>query len=234
DVNVCYYHNYMTFNNKAIENVGESKSNYEAFIGLAKRFGLKGEWLDENEVDAIKHVMAKSNLVDFSFEELREKGFMKMKAMPVDDIKTPSGKIEFYSQLAEKDGISPLPVYEKDESNDKYPIRLITANHRLLTHSQYHNIINDRLKPIIEINRQDADERKIKDGKSVRLKNDLGEMLIGVRISKGVPKGVALGYIGPWATLSDGKSINYLTTDAVQSYGGNSAYNSTFLEIEAL
>ncbi|MGR3318889.1 MAG: molybdopterin-dependent oxidoreductase, partial [Candidatus Anammoxibacter sp.] len=47
DVNVCYYHNYMTFNNKAIENVGESKSNYEAFIGLAKRFGLKGEWLDE-------------------------------------------------------------------------------------------------------------------------------------------------------------------------------------------
>ncbi|MGR3219148.1 MAG: molybdopterin dinucleotide binding domain-containing protein, partial [Candidatus Anammoxibacter sp.] len=109
-----------------------------------------------------------------------------------------------------------------------------TANHRLLTHSQYHNIINDRLKPIIEINRQDADERKIKDGENVRLKNDLGEMLIRVRISKGVPKGVALGYIGPWATLSDGKSINYLTTDAVQTYGGNSAYNSTFLEIEAL
>lgn len=232
DVNVCYYHNYMAINNKAIGSVGESKSNYEVYKELANRFGLKGEWLDENEIDAIKNVMKKSNLVDFTFEELCENGFMKMKAMPVDDIKTPSGKIEFYSQLAEKDGISPLPVYKNTDS--KYPIRLITANHRLLTHSQNHNIINNRLKPVVEISEQDAFERKLKDGERARLKNDLGELHMDIHISKTVPKGVALAYIGPWATLSEGKSINFLTTDSVQSYGGNSAYNSTFLEIEAI
>lgn len=231
DVNLCYYHNYMAINNKAIQSIGESRSNYDAFNGLAKRFGFKDQWLYENEIDVIKDVMKRSRLIDFSFEELCEKGFMKMKAMPVDDIGTPSRKIEFYSQLAEKDGISPLPVYYKD-SNGKYPIRLITVNHRLLTHSQNHNIINDRIKPIIEISREDADERDIKDREKVRLKNDLGELLMDAHISKSVPKGVALAYIGPWAILSDGKSINFLTTDSVQSYGGNSAYNSTFLEIE--
>ncbi len=233
DVNVCYYHNYMAINNKAIDNVGESKSNYEAYHGLAQRFGLKDEWLNESEVDALKTVMNKSNLIDFTLDELMEKGFIKMKAMPVNDIKTPSGKIEFYSQFAEKDGISALPVYEEDK-NVKYPLRLITGNHRLSTHSQFHNIIKDRLTPIIQISETDAVKRSIKDGEKVRLRNDQGEMFMNARISTKVPDGVALAYVGPWASLAEGKSINFLTTDSVQSYGGNSAYNSTFLEVEAV
>lgn len=232
DVNLSYYHNYMAVNNKAIDNVGESKSNYEAFHDLAKRFGIKDPWIEETGIDALKHVMWKSPLIDFTFEDLLEKGFMKMKPMPVNDFKTPSGRIEFYSQLAEKDGISPLPEY-KEESNS-YPIRLITANHRLLTHSQNHNIINDRLKPIIEISVKDANKRQIKSGEKVRLKNGMDELIIEALVSKNIQQGVALAYIGPWATLSEGKSINCLTTDSVQSYGGNSAYNSTFLEIESL
>lgn len=241
DVNVCYYHNYMAINKQAIPNVGESKSNYEAFNGLAARFGLKGDWMDESEIDAIKHVMKKSNLIDFTFEELEAKGFMKMKAMPVDDFKTPSGKIEFYSQLAEKDGISALPagidvIKEQAEKNadGKYPIRLITGNHRLLTHSQNHNMVKDRVKHVIEISETDAAKRNIETGGMVRLKNEMNEMVIEAKISKNLPQGVALAFVGPWASLSgDKKSINCMTTDEVQSFGGNSAYNSTFLEIEA-
>lgn len=240
DVNVCYYHNYMAINNQAIPNVGESKSNYEAFRDLAKRFGIKESWVDENEVDAVKHILKNSNLVDFTFEELSNNGFMKMKAMPIDDFKTPSNKIEFYSQLAEKDGISPLPeginvLAEQAVGNakQKYPIRLITGNHRLLTHSQTHNLITDRLKQVIEINQNDANKRNIISGQMVKLKNDLAEMIIEAKISEKVPEGVALAYIGPWASLSeDKKSINSLTTDEVQTFGGNSAYNSTFLEME--
>ncbi len=242
DVNLCYYHNYLGLNNKAIENVGESKSNYEAYIGLAKRYGIKDDWVDENEVDAIKKVMEKSELIDFEFEALSADGFKKIKAMPVEDMGTPSGKIEFYSQLAEKAGVSPLPVgfHPDDESvckgkDNKYPIRLITANHRLLTHSQNHNIINERLRPIIDINGKDAESRKIKTGEMVRLKNDLNEIKMEARITECVPEGVALAYVGPWAVLTDENlSINSLTTDEVQKYGGNSAYNSTFLEIEAV
>lgn len=253
DVNLCYYHNYISINNKAIETVGESRSNYEAFRGLAERFGLKDPDIYEDEAAVIKEVMRKSKLIDFSFDELRERGFMKMKAMPVDNFSTPSGKIEFYSQLAEKDGISPLPVglgahtvvdssavpgFTADTlptaANGKYPIRLITANHMILTHSQNHNVICNRFKTIVEVNESDAIHRGIKTGEMVRLKNDMDELIMEAAISKNVPEGVALAYIGPWATLSGGKSINCLTTDAVQQYGGNSAFNSTFLEIERM
>lgn len=241
DVNLSYYHNYITINNKAIENIGESKSNYETFRGLAAKFGLKNNDLYEDEIEVVKDVLQKSRLIDFSFDELLEKGFMKMKAMPLDDFATPSRKIEFYSQLAERDGISPLPIgltSSKDTlyegSNSRFQIRLITANHRLLTHSQNHNLIYDEFKTVVEVNEEDAFERGIKEGGKVRLKNDQDELIMDARLSANLPRGVVLVYIGPWATISGGKSINCLTTDSVQRYGGNSAFNSTFLEIEPL
>lgn len=237
DITACYYHNYMAINNQSIPNVGESRSNYEAFSGLAKRFGLEGSWMDENEIDAIKHVMEKSKLIDFTFEELKEKGFIKLKTMPVDEFGTPSSKIEFYSQLAEKDGKSPLPTGfdSLTKQNEEFPIRLITANHRLLSHSQNYNIVHDRTKQVVEISVSDANKRDIKTGGKVKLKNNMNEMIIEAKVSKNLPEGVALAYVGPWASMSeDSNSINSMTTDEVQSFGGNSAYSSTFLEIEAL
>jgi hypothetical protein len=34
-----------------------------------------------------------------------------------------------------------------------------------------------------------------------------------------------------WPKLSGGKNVNFLTTDYVQKYGGNSAFNSTFVRV---
>jgi len=42
---------------------------------------------------------------------------------------------------------------------------------------------------------------------------------------------VILAYSALWPKLGDGKSANFLTTDFVQKYGGNSAYHSTFVRI---
>ena len=37
--------------------------------------------------------------------------------------------------------------------------------------------------------------------------------------------------MGFWPKLSGGTNINFLTTDYIQKFGGNSAYNSTFVDI---
>jgi hypothetical protein len=34
-----------------------------------------------------------------------------------------------------------------------------------------------------------------------------------------------------WPKLADGRNANFLTTDFVQKYGGNSALNSTFVRL---
>ena len=98
---------------------------------------------------------------------------MKMKVMPQDRFPTPSGKIEFYSQLAERDGLPPLPGYY-EESKDGYPFQLITANEMHLTRSQFHNVWAEEVEPIVLLNEEDARAKGIKDGSGNSFKEFLG------------------------------------------------------------
>jgi anaerobic selenocysteine-containing dehydrogenase len=65
----------------------------------------------------------------------------------------------------------------------------------------------------------------------ITLANELGEWTARAEISDTVPRGVMLTYSVLWPKLSNGKNVNFLTTDFVQKYGGNSAFNSTFVRI---
>lgn len=233
DVHVSYYHNYMSINKKAIEPLGEARPNYLMLRGLAESLGLKEEGLYLPEEDILREFMGRSKAVDFSLEELKGKGFLKMKVMPQERFPTPSGKIEFYSQLAEKDGLPPLPGYY-EESRDGYPFQLITANEMHLTRSQFHNVWAEEVEPIVLLNEEDAKAKGIKEGDRVRLKNKLDSITMRVRVSMGVRRGVALTYGGLWAKLTGGKGINALIPDKVQAFGGNAAYNSTYIEVEKL
>jgi hypothetical protein len=50
-------------------------------------------------------------------------------------------------------------------------------------------------------------------------------------ISDRVLPGTLVSYMGFWPKLSGGTNINFLTTDYIQKFGGNSAYNSTFVDV---
>ena len=80
----------------------------------------------------------------------------------------------------------------------------------------------------------DAGARGIVDGDRVRLRSKLSELVMDARLSDNVSPGVALAYGGIWAKLTGGSSINVLIPDYVQPFGGNAAYNSTYIEVEKL
>jgi trimethylamine-N-oxide reductase (cytochrome c) len=104
---------------KCVEAIGESKSDYEALIPLAERFGVLEEYTGGKTVEEWqKHVYEISGAPDFvSWEELYEKKYWVQGDAPdyPDDmapgglndfyndpenypLPTPSGKLEFYSQ----------------------------------------------------------------------------------------------------------------------------------------
>lgn len=240
DANLCYYHNYMSINERAITPLGEARPNYEALRGLARAMGLDlGLDLDAEELypaeeQILEEFMARSPAIDFSLKDLRREGFLKMAVMPEDRFPTPSGKIEFYSQLAEQDGLPPLPGYCEDDTRDGRPFQLITANERHITRSQFHNVWQEEVEAGVLLNKEDAKARGIADGDRVRLRNGLGELVMRARASDSVSPGVALAYGGIWPKLTGGKGINVLIPDHVQKFGGNAAYNSTYVDIERL
>lgn len=233
DVNVCYYHNYMSINQKAIEPLGEAKSNYQVFRELAGFLGLKSDEIFPPEREIVKEFLARSKAVNFTLEDLEREGFLKMKVRPKDLYPTPSGKIEFYSQLAEKAKLPPLPDYY-EENRDSYPFQLITANLMHITRSQFHNVWQKEIEPVVLLNEEEAEERGIKEGDWVRLKNALDTLTMKAKPTKDIKKGVVLAYGGLWPKLCGGKGVNALIGDEVQAFGGNATYNSTYVEVEKL
>jgi anaerobic selenocysteine-containing dehydrogenase len=65
----------------------------------------------------------------------------------------------------------------------------------------------------------------------VTLSNEFGSWQVRTEVSDAVPRGVILAYSALWPKLSDGANVNFVTTDYVQRYGRNSAFNSTFVRI---
>ncbi len=132
---------------KCMEPIGESKSDYEAVCAVAKKLGLLEEYTEGKSVEEwIKHGFDTSGLAEAglcTWEELKEKKYYviptdpewekKYRAGMIDfyedpekhPLSTPSGKIEFYSErLAEHfpddEERPPVPHWiEKGESHDE-------------------------------------------------------------------------------------------------------------------
>ena len=108
---------------------------------------------------------------------------------------TPSGKIEFYSKVAEENGVSPLPEYQARPDSD-FPLEL--RNGRTLNH--FHSFYDHgRALPSIKklekgptlwVSKADADSRGIEEGAAILISNDRGSCNALAMITDKVPSGV--------------------------------------------
>lgn len=228
DVNVSYLHQYLSLNERAIDPLGESKSNSDLFRALAREMGLKSKELFEEDEKVARTLLSNMKSVGGTYETLKKKGFLKMKVPDRGVYPTPSGMVEFYSASAEEEGLGGLPSHVA--VGGKYPYQLISPTHMFLSRSQYHNRWPD-IKPVVYLSKEDAAGERLENGSQVTLRNEFGKVPMTVEISDRVPKGVLLSYSVLWPKLSGNQNINFVATDFVQRYGACSAMNSTFVEM---
>jgi anaerobic selenocysteine-containing dehydrogenase len=228
DIHTSYFHQYLSINEKAIEPLGEAKSNSDLFRALASAMKLTAKELFEEDEKIAKTLMSRSKAAEGTYEDLKKKGFVKMRVPNRSVYTTPTRKIELYSAAAAAEGLGGLPSHV--EVQKKYPYQLLTPVHKLLVRSQYH-LLHPEVTPVVYVNKKDALEEGIENGGTVTLANEYGDWTVKVEISQAVPPGVMLTYSVMWPKLADGRNANFLTTDFVQKYGGNSAFNSTFVRL---
>jgi anaerobic selenocysteine-containing dehydrogenase len=103
-------------------------------------------------------------------------------------------------------------------------------------HNHDHLLTTD----ILDINSADAISRGIRNGESVRVFNDRGELRLVARVS-GHEDGPA--YIRPgvvaarlnWAKLSEGaRNVNVLTSGRLTDMGGGATFYSVMVEVEPI
>ena len=228
DLNVGYFHQYLSINEKAIEPLGEAKSNTDLFRALATTMRLSSKELFEDDEKIARTLVSKSKALEGGFEDLKKKGFVRFKAPNRSVYQTSTKKIELFSAKAAAEGLGGLPSHV--EISKKLPYQLLSPVHKYLVRSQYHPM-RAELKPVVYVNKRDAADEEIEDGNTVTLSNEFGEWSVQAEISEAVPRGVLLTYSVFWPKLSGGKNVNFLTTDFVQKYGSNSAFNSTFVRM---
>ena len=228
DIVASYYHDYLHINEPAIPPVGESKSNVNFFKLLSRALGLKSAELYENEEMIIENLLRTSKRFSTDYATLRKTGFCKAVPLPLDKYQTPSGRIEIYSEKAAKDGVSPIPDYSPVVATA--PFQLLTPCTFEMNHSSYHFLAKE-LTPKAMISPKDASALSLRNGDIAILENSDGAVKFEIEVSDAVLPGTIVSFNGLWPKLSGGANVNFLTTDFIQKYGGNSAYQSTFVRV---
>lgn len=139
--------------------------------------------------------------------------------------KTPSKKIEIYSESAKKDNVSPMPIYINNEGSRKY--RLLTTHPKKSLMSQSFKNVNTM--SIANISEITAREYNLTNGDIINLKSHNGEIDVQVNINNKLSDKVIHMEIGWWEKSSN---PNMLTESAFSDMGKQVAYNDTFVEIK--
>lgn len=252
---------YFTFVNKAIEPLGECKSDLQIASELAEKLGFKDfnplseeEWLKEfveKDPEYATHIK--------DYDKFKREGIHRVKLdEPIVAFKkqiedpennpfpTPSGKIEIFSQrVAELNNplCPPIPKYVStwEDRNDplieKYPLQLLSPHAKNKVHSSLYNV--DWLEEIephrVWINSVDAEARGIKDGDEVYVFNDRGKLAITAWVTERIVPGVLCIFEGAWyAPDKDGIDRGgcvNVLTNDAYSEGGAAALNTALVQV---
>lgn len=245
--------------NKAIEPLGESKSQLEIARALATRMGFK-DLGDETEDELLRKEVARSEIPDY--DKFKKEGVYKIKTpkphiafeKQIEDpaanpFSTPSGKIEIYAKgWAEKNDpkVPPVPQYVEtwESRNDplakKYPLQMITSHFKRRTHGQYENVpwLRELEPQAVTLSTADAKARGIRDGDTVRVFNDRGTVAVRARVTERIMPGVVDLPQGAWYApdkngVDWGGNPNTLTKEQT-SPGGGYAFNTCLVQVEKL
>lgn len=230
-VNVGYWHYWLSLNEQAIAPMYESKSDVQIAALLSGRMNeLKpGSCTFPQELDTRKWMEKEFNqgIYDLfgikSWQDLRQgpaKAKMVSSASWHDmKFKTPSGKYEFKSELAEQYGHKALPEFKPRRAGSA-PLRLLTPHSKFNIHSQFQNldVMEDfNPGPLVYIHPSAAGKRQIKDGDLVRVFNQIGEVRVKARLTDNISPDVLMMYTA-WFRNSD-FNVQHLIDDESADMG---------------
>ncbi len=216
----CYYGGSLRLREKLIEPVGQARPNYDILNELANRLGY-GHLFPKNQKELLEYIISQSgftldDLMNADRHVLRkppkptgerkwEQGLLRRDGKP--GFETPSGKFEIKSTVLEEYGYDGIPKYEESAetplSNPKllkrFPLILGTGPFKPDMKSCLRGIpafMKNLPVPTVQMNTEDAKERKIKTGDRVVIKTARGSVTMQAFVTDKIMKGCVYAPVG--------------------------------------
>ena len=271
DLMVTWGHLYMMLNMPAIPAPGECIPNVELFRRLAKTMGFTDDYWDMTDDEMLLEFYdwEAPQLQGITLDLLKEKGWMRLNVGAPGEraphaeggFKTPSGKCEFKSSLAEGgdfvvpvwrsmyeglqsgEPVDPLPAYippfESPASNpelaERFPLSIVSPKPHAFLNTQYGNEAQKKQRQgaqIVFMHPDDAAAREIDAGNVVRVFNERGFFEGPAELSEDLMPGLVMANVGHWpSTTLSGTSVNAISSDAHCGLGKAGTYSDNLVQV---
>ena len=242
DVHLSYGHTDVTLNQPAIAPVGQAKPNTQIFRELAARMGYTEACFTESD-ETMCRAAFDGNI---DFDQLLRDGFAPLEVPDAPfaqgNFPTPSGKCEFFSAWLAAQGLDGLPDhlpnYETLGTSKQYPLAMISPPARNFLNSTFVNVKTLRDmegEPLLEMHADDAAQRQISEGQTVRVFNDRGSYHCKARISPRARAGVVHGMGIWWRKLGlHGTNVNEVTSQHLTDMGRGPVFYDCLVNVIAI
>ena len=233
---------YLQYAPAAVTPQGEAWSNFRLAQELARRMGLTDPVFAMSPPEVMAELFRGSRgpVAALDPGEVRSGRPIRLAPQGGQEFRTPSGRLEFYSEQMAAQGLAPMPDWQPDPEEEKgaarWPLRLLTAPGYFQSHTAYSGVGFLRRRegpPACILHPDDARSRGLADGARVRLFNERGAVGLVLKVSDEVLPGVVLvpGQRPDGETVSG--TVNILCSDRYTDLGEGATYQSTFLDVAA-
>ena len=274
DIMVTWGHLYIMLNQPAIPAPGECVANIDLFRKLAKTMGFNDEYWDltDDEWLTLSYDWSSPALEGITLDVLKKEGWKRLNVGMPDvraphahgNFKTPSGKCEFKSSMAEggnmvldvwRSGytemqvggyVDPVPNYipphevidGEPQKSAQFPLNLISPKPHAFLNTQYGNEgpqMKRQGEQRIMINPADAASRSIANGAYVRVFNERGTFEAKADLTDDVGAGLIVTNVGYWPGLNrTGTAVNSTTAPRHANLGQAGVYSDNRVEVERI
>ena len=233
---------YLQYAPAAVAPQGEAWSNFRLAQELAHRMGLTDPVFAMSPPEVMAELFRGSRgpVAALDPGEVRSGRPIRLAPQGGQQFRTPSGRLEFYSEQMAAQGLAPMPDWQPDPEEEKdaarWPLRLLTAPGYFQSHTAYSGVAFLRRRegpPSCILHPDEARRRGLADGARVRLFNERGAVGLVLKISDEVLPGIVLvpGQRPDGETVSG--TVNILCSDRYTDLGDGATYQSTFLDVAA-
>jgi anaerobic selenocysteine-containing dehydrogenase len=251
--------NLVQLRQAAIPSLGEARPDAHVVFELAKRLGFGGLFWDGDISAGLEAVLAPLGL---TLADLRaapngisvpgEPQYFRYRR---DGFKTPSGKIEIYSERFAEAGEDPLPRFVEPalspftSGGEAFPLVLTSAKVVHYCHSQHRHVPSLRRRspdPEVSLHPDTARDRGISEGDWVEIRTQSGRVRMRARLDASLDPRVVSAQYGWWqgneglglpafdALADSGANYNRLVADeAADPISGSTGLRSSLCEVAA-